>query len=120
MSRTAKTDIALKRTPACSRPRSCDEACDEALFTPLQPWRGQVLRSHLVAVRCEDDRSLGGEAEKRARARANGVAANERERQKHRRYTGQGLVAGALETGGRLGRELVALIKEHVLFSTVW
>ena len=49
----------------------------------------------------------------RARARANGVAARERGRDKHRRYPGPGLVAGALETGGRLGREFVAFIKEY-------
>jgi hypothetical protein len=52
-------------------------------------------------------------AQARARARANGVAAREREREKHRRYPGPGLVAGAMETGGRLGREFVAFIKEH-------
>ena len=50
---------------------------------------------------------------KHARARANGVAARERERQKHRRYPGPGLVAAAIETGGRCGRELSAFLKEH-------
>ena len=53
------------------------------------------------------------EAVARTRARANGVAARDRERQKHRRYPGTGLVAAAVETGGRLGRELIAFIKEH-------
>ena len=53
------------------------------------------------------------DVEARARARAGGVAARERERQKHRRYPGPGLVAAALETGGRFGRELTAFLKEH-------
>ena len=53
------------------------------------------------------------DAEARARARADGVAARERERQKHRRYPGPGLVAGVIETGGRLGREFEAFLKEH-------
>ena len=67
-----------------------------------------------VAVDVSVTDVLGASAsEKRARARTNGVAAREREREKHRRYPGPGLVAGALETGGRLGREFVAFIKEH-------
>ena len=48
-----------------------------------------------------------------ARARKAGVAARERECHKHRKYPGPGLVAAALETGGRFGRELLAFIKEH-------
>jgi hypothetical protein len=53
------------------------------------------------------------ETEARARARTSGVAAREREREKHRRYPGPGLVAAVVETGGRLGREFVAFLKEH-------
>ena len=51
-------------------------------------------------------------AEARARARTNGAAARDRERQKHRRYPGAGLVAAAIETGGRFGRELQAFLRE--------
>ena len=46
-----------------------------------------------------------------ARARAFGVAARVREREKHRRYPGQALVAAALETGGRAGGELNAFLR---------
>lgn len=47
----------------------------------------------------------------RARARADGAAAREREQEKHRRYPGPGLVAAALETGGRMGKELRGFLR---------
>ena len=47
----------------------------------------------------------------RARARADGLAARDREREKHQRYPGHGLVAAAAEAGGRLGREFMSFLK---------
>ena len=48
-----------------------------------------------------------------ARARANGVSARDRQREKHARYPGPGLVAAVVEAGGRLGGEFQAFLKAH-------
>ena len=54
-----------------------------------------------------------GGATARRRARVAGAAAREREQEKHSRYPGPGLVAAVVESGGRLGREFDAFLREH-------
>ena len=48
-----------------------------------------------------------------ARARADGVAARDRQREKHARYPGPALVAAAVEAGGRMGIEFEAFLRSH-------
>ena len=54
-------------------------------------------------------------ASSHARARANGVSARDRQREKHAQYPGAGLVAAVVEAGGRLGGEFQAFLKSHAL-----
>eukprot|EP00969_Alexandrium_andersonii_P038368 1680609-Alexandrium_andersonii.AAC.1 len=48
-----------------------------------------------------------------ARARCDGVAARDRQREKHCRYPGPALVAAAVEAGGRMGSELESFLRAH-------
>ena len=48
-----------------------------------------------------------------ARARADGVAARDRQREKHARYPGPLLVAAAIEAGGRMGNEFESFLRAH-------
>ena len=47
------------------------------------------------------------------RATVDGVAARDREREKHARYPGPALVAAAMESGGRMGEEFHRFLKAH-------
>ena len=49
----------------------------------------------------------------RIRCRVPGAAARYREQDKHRRYPGPGLCPAAVESGGRMGAELLAFLRAH-------
>ena len=51
--------------------------------------------------------------DRRRRAATAGIAAREREREKHTRYPGPGLCAAVLESGGRMGAELQGFLRAH-------
>ena len=67
-----------------------------------------------VDVTCTEALAPEGSDEARRRVRVPGAAARGAEGDKHLRYPGPGLVCAAVESGGRFGGELQALLKAHV------